>query len=87
MQATASLSTVAEPAIGVENEDNDDEVTTSSCGIQGWTELHCCHQLQLHSATMVVCIYGVSMHNMLTYMGLQVLAASTKANICTFAGI
>ena len=82
-----SLSTVAEPVTDIQNEDTDDEVTTSLCGIQGQTLLHCCHQLQLHSATIVVCIYGVSMHNMLAYMGLQVLAASTKANMCAFAGI
>ena len=56
-----SFSTVAEPAIGVENEDIDDEVTTSLCGVHGQSQFHCCHQLQLHFATTIVCTYGVSM--------------------------
>ena len=38
-KAQRSSSIVAEPAIGVENEDNDDEVTTSLCGIHGQTLL------------------------------------------------
>ena len=83
----SSSSWVAEPGIGVENEDNDDEVTTSLCDIHGQTQLHCCHQL--HSATIIVCTYGVSMHDMLADMGLQVLVASrsAKTNMRAFTGI
>lgn len=73
-----SLSTVAEPAVGAENEDIDAKVTTSLWRIQGCTNLQCCHMLQLHPATVLVCIYGVSMHNMLAqYISLRVLGAST----------
>ena len=42
----------------------------SLCGIQGQTQLHCCHQL--HSATISVCVFGVSMHSMLVDMGLSI---------------
>ena len=43
---------------------------------------HCCHQLQLHSATIIVYSFGVSMHNVPADMGLQVLVASRSATRC-----
>ena len=60
-----SLSTVVELAVGAENEDINVEVNTSLWRIKGCTNLQCCRRLQLHSATVLVCVYGVSMHYML----------------------
>lgn len=89
-----SLSTVVELAVGAENEDINVKVNTSLWRIKGCTNLQCCYRLQLHSATVLVCVYGVSMHNMLAqYISLRVLGASTrwlfvcKANMPADAGI
>ena len=85
-----SLSTVAEPAIGVESEDNDHEVITSLCGVYGQSQLHC----QLQSALCNNCCVHLwyehaRYYDMLADTSLQILVASrsAKTNMRAFAGI